>query len=253
MKRRTLWRAWPFRLSPPRCPSKASRHSRAGRPAPSRWSSPSRLGGRPIWPPVRSRPPSRRSWDSRWVVVENRGGAGGAVGNAAVARAEPDGHTLLMTLSSLAVLPESERLFGRAPAYEVTQLAPVARVLADPTLLAVPASAPWRQCGNWSRMPRSARAQSRMGRPAPMAPCTWPWRCLRPRPGSNWSRPVRRGSAGARRHGRQRRHRCAVWLACHSRHRCFRSCPVRGRRSAWVRTIRPANRHRRHGAEQGGK
>ena len=78
------------------------------------------------------------------VVVENRGGAGGAVGNAAVARAEPDGHTLLMTLSSLAVLPESERLFGRPPPYEVAQLAPVARVLADPTLLAVPAAAPWR-------------------------------------------------------------------------------------------------------------
>ena len=78
------------------------------------------------------------------VVVENRGGAGGAVGNAAVARAEPDGHTILMTLSSLAVLPESDRLFGRQPAYEVNQLAPVARVLADPTLLAIPASAPWR-------------------------------------------------------------------------------------------------------------
>jgi tripartite-type tricarboxylate transporter receptor subunit TctC len=78
------------------------------------------------------------------VVVENRGGAGGAVGNAAVARAEPDGHTILMTLSSLAVLPESDRLFGRQPAYEVNQLAPVARVLADPTLLAIPGSAPWR-------------------------------------------------------------------------------------------------------------
>ena len=78
------------------------------------------------------------------VVVENRGGAGGAVGNAAVARAEPDGHTILMTLSSLAVLPESDRLFGRQPAYEVNQLAPVARLLADPTLLAIPASAPWR-------------------------------------------------------------------------------------------------------------
>lgn len=80
----------------------------------------------------------------RAVVVENRGGAGGAVGNAAVARAEPDGHTILMTLSSLAVLPEAERLFERKPAYEVDQLVPVARVLADPTLLAVPASAPWK-------------------------------------------------------------------------------------------------------------
>ena len=77
-------------------------------------------------------------------VVENRGGAGGSVGNAAVARAEPDGHTLLMTLSSLAVLPEADRLFDRKPAYDVAQLAPIARILADPTVLAVPASAPWR-------------------------------------------------------------------------------------------------------------
>src|SRR5215216_3136128 len=80
----------------------------------------------------------------RAVIVENRGGAGGAVGNAAAARAEPDGYTLLMTLSSLAVLPEADRLFERKPSYEVSQLAPVARVLADPTLLAIPADAPWK-------------------------------------------------------------------------------------------------------------
>jgi len=79
------------------------------------------------------------------VIVDNRaGGGGGSVGNAAAARAEPDGYTLLMTLSSLAVLPEADRLFGRPVAYEVSQFAPVARVLADPTLLAVPASAPWK-------------------------------------------------------------------------------------------------------------
>ena len=78
------------------------------------------------------------------VIVDNRaGGAGGAIGNAAAARAEPDGYTLLMTLSSLAVLPEADRLFDRTPTYEVSQFSPVARVLADPTLLAVPASAPW--------------------------------------------------------------------------------------------------------------
>jgi tripartite-type tricarboxylate transporter receptor subunit TctC len=79
------------------------------------------------------------------VVVDNRaGGAGGSVGNAQAARAEADGYTLLMTLSSLAVLPESDRLFGRPVAYEMSDFAPVARVLADPTLLAVPASTPWK-------------------------------------------------------------------------------------------------------------
>jgi tripartite-type tricarboxylate transporter receptor subunit TctC len=79
------------------------------------------------------------------AVVDNRaGGAGGSIGNAQAARAEPDGYTLLMTLSSLAVLPEADRLFARPVAYEVSDFAPVARVLADPTLLAVPASAPWK-------------------------------------------------------------------------------------------------------------
>ncbi len=78
------------------------------------------------------------------VPVVNRPGASGELGNASVARAAPDGHTLLMALSSLAVLPEAARLFGRAPAYELDQFAPVALFTADPTLLVVPASAPWR-------------------------------------------------------------------------------------------------------------
>jgi hypothetical protein len=48
------------------------------------------------------------------VPVVNRPGASGELGNASVARAAPDGYTLLMALSSLAVLPEAARLFGRA-------------------------------------------------------------------------------------------------------------------------------------------
>src|ERR1700686_5028177 len=79
------------------------------------------------------------------VIVDNRaGGAGGSIGNAAAARAEPDGYTVLMTLSSLAVLPEADRLFYRPVAYEVSQFAPVAPVLAGPTLLAVNAATPWK-------------------------------------------------------------------------------------------------------------
>ncbi len=78
------------------------------------------------------------------VPVVNRPGASGELGNASVARAAPDGHTLLMALSSLAVLPEAARLFGRAPAYELDQFAPIALFTADPTVLVVPASSPWR-------------------------------------------------------------------------------------------------------------
>ncbi|HEV7268168.1 MAG TPA: tripartite tricarboxylate transporter substrate binding protein [Falsiroseomonas sp.] len=78
------------------------------------------------------------------VPVVNRGGAGGSIGNAAVARAQPDGYTLLMALSSLAMLPEADRINGRPPAYTVDQLAPIALITADPTVLVVKADAPWR-------------------------------------------------------------------------------------------------------------
>ena len=79
----------------------------------------------------------------RSVVVDNRAGAGGMLGNAAAARAEPDGHTLLMALSSMTFLPEAERLYGRKPSYEYDQLVPIARVLADPGVLAVRKDSPY--------------------------------------------------------------------------------------------------------------
>jgi tripartite-type tricarboxylate transporter receptor subunit TctC len=80
----------------------------------------------------------------RSVTVDNRGGAGGLLGNAAAARAEPDGHTLTMTLSSMTFLPEAERLFDRKPSYEWDQFIPIARVLADPGVLCVRSDAPWK-------------------------------------------------------------------------------------------------------------
>src|SRR5437764_4449521 len=39
------------------------------------------------------------------VIVENKGGAGGAIGLGQVARAKPDGYTVLMALSSIAIIP----------------------------------------------------------------------------------------------------------------------------------------------------
>jgi len=78
------------------------------------------------------------------VVVVNRGGAGGAIGMAAVAKAPADGYTVLMALSSLVVLPEADRILNRPPQFEVNQLAPIARMTADPTVLVVRADSPWK-------------------------------------------------------------------------------------------------------------
>lgn len=76
------------------------------------------------------------------VSIANRPGAGGAVGNAAVANAKPDGYTLLMALSSITVIPEADKLFNRKPAYTLDQLAPIALVSADPMILVVHPSLP---------------------------------------------------------------------------------------------------------------
>ncbi len=78
------------------------------------------------------------------VVVENRAGAGGATGNGAVARAAADGYTLLMSLSSISILPEADVILGRRPAYALNQLKPIARFTADPVVLVVREDAPWK-------------------------------------------------------------------------------------------------------------
>ena len=78
------------------------------------------------------------------VVVVNKSGAGGSVGTASAARATPDGYTILMALSSISVLPVADRLQGRPPAYELDQLAPLALISADPTVLVVRADGPYK-------------------------------------------------------------------------------------------------------------
>jgi tripartite-type tricarboxylate transporter receptor subunit TctC len=78
------------------------------------------------------------------VIVVNRPGAGGAVGMASVAKAPADGYTILMALSSISIFPVSDRINGKAPAYELKDFAPIALVTADPTVLVVAADSPWK-------------------------------------------------------------------------------------------------------------
>jgi tripartite-type tricarboxylate transporter receptor subunit TctC len=73
------------------------------------------------------------------VVIENRGGAGTNIANELVARADPDGTTILFATSSLAV----NRSLYRSLSYDpVTDLAPVSQVSKYALFMIVPNSLP---------------------------------------------------------------------------------------------------------------
>ena len=72
------------------------------------------------------------------IVIENRGGAGGAVGTEAVAKSAPDGYTFLFTLSSHTINPILYKL-----SYDVERdFAPVSLVVSVPQLIAAHPNAP---------------------------------------------------------------------------------------------------------------
>ncbi len=93
------------------------------------------------------------------VVVENKGGAGGGIGHAYVARAEPDGYTIMTALPSLAVIPEANRLAGKPVTYEMDQFVPLARMFADPMILAVKKSSPWSSLEDFIAAVKNSPAQ----------------------------------------------------------------------------------------------
>lgn len=68
------------------------------------------------------------------VVVDNRPGAGSAIGSEIVARAQPDGYTLLMTGTPFAVLPA---IYQKLPFDPARDFAPVMQVALAPNVLVV--------------------------------------------------------------------------------------------------------------------
>jgi tripartite-type tricarboxylate transporter receptor subunit TctC len=81
------------------------------------------------------------------VVVENRGGAGGTVGAAAVVRSAPDGHTLMWGhVGTLAVNPW---IYPNNPYDVLRDFAPVALVATLPSVLVVHPSVPARSAAEF--------------------------------------------------------------------------------------------------------
>lgn len=94
------------------------------------------------------------------VIVDNRAGAGGAIGTDHVAKAAPDGYTLLFANSGPnAILP----LLRRTPYDPFRDLRPVSTVAFMPMILAVPADSPARDLKGFVELARNSGGRWNFG------------------------------------------------------------------------------------------
>ena len=111
------------------------------------------------------------------MVVENRPGASGTIGHAAVAQSDPDGYTLLLaTNSTYAIAPH---LLGKLPYDSDKAFTPIGLVLSSPQVLCVHPSMPVTDVAELSRLCAGAPAGRRVVRVvrAMAAPAIWRWSC----------------------------------------------------------------------------
>src|SRR5882724_4872628 len=76
------------------------------------------------------------------VVIENRAGAGGALGAAEAARAAPDGYTLFFPSGS--VMTANQHVYAKLNYDPERDFVPVTNVVSGPQVLVVPANSPYK-------------------------------------------------------------------------------------------------------------
>jgi tripartite-type tricarboxylate transporter receptor subunit TctC len=79
------------------------------------------------------------------VLAENRGGAGGSIGTAAVAKAAPDGYTLLIDSSAHAVTPA---IYAKLPYDTLKDFVDIAPLAGQPNVLVVLPGSPAKSVAN---------------------------------------------------------------------------------------------------------
>jgi len=101
------------------------------------------------------------------VIIDNRAGGGGAVGTGAVARAEPDGHTLLVaTPGQLGTLPEIIKV-----PYKADSLTPVALLSRTPVVVVVRANDPrFKTAADFLKVAKAASQSVTVGHAGPGSP-----------------------------------------------------------------------------------
>jgi tripartite-type tricarboxylate transporter receptor subunit TctC len=105
------------------------------------------------------------------AVVENRaGGASGNVGANVVAKADPDGYTLLLTASLHVVSPF---LYKSVPFDVVKDFTPVTLIAAGPLIVSTTPSVPANNLKDFSTSSARTRRNTRLAPPASARPATW--------------------------------------------------------------------------------
>ncbi|MCC6780145.1 MAG: tripartite tricarboxylate transporter substrate binding protein [Hyphomicrobiales bacterium] len=87
----------------------------------------------------------QETWGQQ-VIIENKPGAGGNIGNELVARAEPNGYTLLLTQSGIVV---NRFLYPNLGYDSVADFAPISLLALVPNVMVVPESSPARSVGEF--------------------------------------------------------------------------------------------------------
>ena len=88
------------------------------------------------------------------VIVENRPGAGGQIGAAAVAKAAPDGYTLMLDASSFAVNPS---LYPKLPYDSATAFRPIGVIALFPNVVLVNPQVPAKNISELTALARSRK------------------------------------------------------------------------------------------------
>ena len=95
------------------------------------------------------------------VVVDNRGGAGGNIGAQQVARAAPDGYTLLVANNSHTINP----FIYKEPGYDMAaDFAPISLLATSPAILVVPEASPRKTMADLIALAKKEGAQLRQPR-----------------------------------------------------------------------------------------
>jgi tripartite-type tricarboxylate transporter receptor subunit TctC len=94
------------------------------------------------------------------ALVENRPGAGGTIGNAFVAKAPADGHTVLIAITALIQQPP---LMDKLPYDPLKDLAPVTMIARSPSMLAVPLDSPAKDLKSFIAMVKASPGKYNFG------------------------------------------------------------------------------------------